>query len=110
MLRKFSEDDWDELKKIIPERIPLWQERLVDCLYVDERGNALDILLILADTDDKEVFYECCSLLLAFDSKTIKFFLSHKKEFLPRMKKIVDAEKRPNSAISARYLEICELL
>jgi len=110
MLKKFSDDDWNELKKIITERISLWQERLMDCLYVDERGHAFEILLMLADTDDREVLYECCSLLLVFDEKSIKFFLSQKKEFLPKIKKIVDAENRPNSAISARYLEICKLL
>jgi len=70
MLQKFQEDDWNMMLMELPNATIGWKRRLAYCLNDANNKKHLEILLILIDTDDKDLF-EISSESLRHFSKSV---------------------------------------
>ena len=66
-LLKFKQEDWEKLLKDLPSKSTMWKKRFIDCLGDVENKNELKALLIMANTDDLELFTFAISNLSAYD-------------------------------------------
>lgn len=94
MLSRFSEDDWNQLRKQLEERSLGWKRRLAYCLHDSENSNEIIVLSDLIESDDEELFEIAVDSLRCHNAKKIVDLESIKKEVLD---KIVD---RSNSSDS----------
>lgn len=71
MIEKFEESDWDALFIELPNRTIGWKRRLAYCLNDFDNLRQLELLLILADSDDDELFEISVDALRVFKNKQI---------------------------------------
>ncbi len=72
MLEKFENDDWEKLIQVLPSRTIGWKRRLAYCLHDSSDLKQLEILLVLIDTDDMELFEILVDSLRSFkDNKAM---------------------------------------
>lgn len=65
-LSKFTQNDWDELLRNIQNKPLEWKKKLVYCLDNTLNIIELEILLLLLNTDDEELFVDCIDTLRSF--------------------------------------------
>lgn len=56
MLQSFENDDWEYLFQKLPKKTIGWKRRLAYCLHDSNDLKQLEVLLMLIDTDDDELF------------------------------------------------------
>lgn len=70
-IEKFEQEDWDELLVALPQKDNMWKKKLAytltSDLHGDKNDNALQILLILLDTDAKEIIETALDSLRDFN-------------------------------------------
>ena len=58
IINKFSNEDWENLMQIFPTKSTLWQERLINCIPVEDEEHKLRVLNETSKSDDLRLF-EC---------------------------------------------------
>ncbi len=72
ILEAFTEEDWQRLFQELPTKSTIWQKRFVDCIISEDNQNELKALLLLANTNDPNLFVEVIVALLDFDLSNIE--------------------------------------
>ena len=68
ILEAFGDEDWEQLYEELPGKPAIWKLRFYDCLPdVAEDARQVKALLLLADTDDPELFARSLAKLENFD-------------------------------------------
>ena len=95
MLDSFSDEEWKKLYERIVDYSEEAQMRCVECLSAIDNRNSLSMILILSDTQDRELFVTCVDSLRNMDLSSLS--QSEKVRLLKRVKEYsTDASKLEN--------------
>ena len=92
MLDSFSDEEWKKLYERIGDYSEEAQMRCVECLSAIDNRNSLSMILILSDTQDRELFVTCVDSLRNMDLSSLS--QSEKERLVQRVKEFsADASK-----------------
>ncbi|PEY37081.1 hypothetical protein CN354_12760 [Bacillus cereus] len=99
MLLEFSSHDWKELLNTAVTKPLEWQRKLAYCLDNECSMNELKALLIMLDTDDKELFEICVDTLRSFTSSESKQFILENPSIIQRVNDLI-----PQAGVATRKI------
>ena len=107
-MKKFNPNDWKKLVDSLSQRSSIWKQRLVNCMPYD--GFAMQILIALSYTQDRELFFSVVTKLLNCDIDkitNIDYIVNKINEIMPtagEFEKIIYGKflsKQPPSHVKA---------
>ncbi|WP_243521885.1 hypothetical protein [Bacillus pseudomycoides] len=99
MLLEFSSHDWKELLNTAVTKPLEWQRKLAYCLDNECSMNELKALLIMLDTDDKELFEICVDTLRSFTSSESKQLILENPSIIQRVNDLI-----PQAGVATRKI------
>ncbi|MEK3849028.1 hypothetical protein ABEW60_00875 [Paenibacillus jamilae] len=88
LMEKFSETDWELLKKNIMEKSLEWQKRVVYCFEEENDAREINIILSLIETTDKELFEMCIDSLRFLINDNNKDCIINNHELMEKLRKM----------------------
>ncbi|MBY0595212.1 hypothetical protein [Bacillus bingmayongensis] len=99
MLLEFSSHDWEELLNMAVTKPLEWQRKLAYLLDNECSMNELKVLLIMLDTDDKELFEICVDTLRSFSSSESKQLILENPSIIQRVNDLI-----PQAGVATRKI------
>lgn len=103
IIQKFEYEDWDILVKELPQKTVAWKRRLAYCLHNPNDLKQLEVLLILIDTDDNELFEISVDSLREF--KKDQDILLLNAQIIQKIQELMPKVGEPIKRIFKKFLE-----
>ncbi|WP_342547538.1 hypothetical protein NST69_26555 [Paenibacillus sp. FSL P2-0089] len=105
MLLKFSPRDWGELSNGVLNKPVEWQRKLAYCLHNESSMDELNMLLILLNTDDEELFEICIDALRSFTSSESKKLILKNPSILQKIHELIPISGEATKKVFEAFLE-----
>lgn len=99
MIQKFDCRDWEALREELPKKTIGWKRRLSYCLHDSTDIRGLEVLLILINTDDEELFETSVDSLRCFENSIGKEIIYNNSEIKKKIETLM-----PNVGIATRKI------
>ena len=109
MLCEFQESDWEMLLGALSERTVEWQKRAAYCMNDPSNPNQLKVLLILAETDDPELFEIVVDSLRAFTSEECLNLIQADSQIITKIEKLMPKAGNVTKRIFEEFLRIKDM-
>jgi hypothetical protein len=104
ILRNFSENDWARMIKELDSRPLEFKKKLAYCLNDSSNSCELEVLLILVDTNDDELFVTCVDSLRDFINPNSKKVIKKKEILISKIDKRKETTDNMIKTVYADFL------
>lgn len=102
ILKEFDESDWGLLLRKIRLKPLFWQKRFIECLGDIHSPYDLDAILIVIDTDDKDVFLDCADSLRLLKLSELSEY--RKEQLLTKISLLLGTSSPPERKILEAFV------
>lgn len=103
ILKGFSESEWEELLKVIPNENIRWKVRLAECMGNVGSLYEIQCILKMIDTDDEGLFVACVDTLRSMDMSSID--VTAKDEIQAQIKSQMETSSPPVVKVFQEFLK-----